>query len=239
MVQVAVSTWGKLLIIALLCAAAFSCKKQAPAAGSSAPANPAAATMAGSTSPAGAAAQTSTPSPTTITLARDQQAQTAVAKPSLNAVQLLALDAGKRTLPEDFAIGPLADVRDSAAAEDGAIDLADRFLAALVAGKVDRSLLAPDAEARVSDSLSYGLARAHAPIAFRIGAPRRREGGEITAAVRLFSSVGTSEGEIYLAESASQWLVADLQLNMAELAVARAKPKERYFPSAYRWLLED
>ena len=50
---------------------------------------------------------------------------------------------------------------------------------------------------------------------------------------------GTAEGEIYMAKPKAQWLVTDLQLSLAQMAVKREKPKEKFFPSAYRWLLEE
>jgi len=72
-----------------------------------------------------------------------------------------------------------------------------------------------------------------------MGRPRTRDDGEVTAAVRLFGRDGSSEGEIYVARSGSTWLVADLQLSLAELSVKSEKPKEKFFPLEYRWLLEE
>ena len=65
------------------------------------------------------------------------------------------------------------------------------------------------------------------------------ESGEVTASVRLFGSAGTSEGEITLVKLGGHWLVTDLQIAMDDLKVAREKPKERFFPSSYRWMLEE
>ena len=45
-------------------------------------------------------------------------------------------------------------------------------------------------------------------------------------------------GDLYVARR-QKWLVSDLQLSLAQLAVKREKAKEKYFPSAYRWLLEE
>jgi hypothetical protein len=52
-------------------------------------------------------------------------------------------------------------------------------------------------------------------------------------------AIRAGEGEIYIAASGSQWLVADLQLSLAQLSVRREKPKEKFFPLEYRWLLEE
>jgi hypothetical protein len=51
--------------------------------------------------------------------------------------------------------------------------------------------------------------------------------------------VGTSEGEIALARTGSRWLVADLQISMDDMQTKSPKSKERFFPSSYRWMLEE
>jgi hypothetical protein len=177
----------------------------------------------------------------TITLSRDapMQGASAPARALANALTLMALDRGKRTLPEDFKTGPLGDDRSGRTDEDSAAAVAQTFLSHLVEGNVDRKLLAPDSESTLSDTLGYGLRQGNVPKSYRLGAPIKRDDGEVTATVRLFGAEGTSEGEIYLAKAGTQWLVSDLQLSLAEMAVKREKPKEKYFPSAYRWLLED
>jgi hypothetical protein len=83
------------------------------------------------------------------------------------------------------------------------------------------------------------LERGYTPSSFRLGVPKDVAGGQIAANVRFFGGEGTSEGEIYMARAGTQWLVADVQVNLADLAVARAAPKEKFFPSEYRWLLEE
>jgi hypothetical protein len=151
----------------------------------------------------------------------------------------MALDRQRRILPEDFKIGPLGEAHGGTADQDGAVASAEAFLASIVTGKVDTKLLAPESEKAVSDTVSFGLQQGYVPKSFRIGAPKVRENGEVTATVRLFGPDGTSEGEIYLAHIGKLWLVSDLQLNMAGLAVRKEKTGEKFFPSTYRWLLED
>ena len=151
----------------------------------------------------------------------------------------MALDSQKRLLPEDFKIGPLGEARGGTADEDAAIAVASAFLASVVSGTPDVKLLAPESGKTVSDTVTFGLQQGYTPKSFRLGAPKARENGEITATVRLFGADGTSEGEIYMSHVGKVWLVSDLQLSMAQLAVKRAKPKEKFFPSTYRWLLED
>jgi hypothetical protein len=176
-----------------------------------------------------------------ITLSKDQQAEPLPGRPRplTSAATLMALGRQKRALPEDFKIGPLSDDHMENADENGAVSTADAFLAGLVAGKVDRALLAAESEKTMFDTLAYGLKQGYTPGSFRIGTPKVQDDGEIAANVRLFGADGSAEGEIYMARAGKKWLVADLQLSLAQLAVKHEKSKEKYFPSAYRWLLEE
>jgi hypothetical protein len=151
----------------------------------------------------------------------------------------MALARQTRALPEDFKIGPLGDNRTEDQDENGAVSAAEAFLTGLVAGKPDGALLAADSEKTVLDTLTYGLKQGYTPSSFRLGTPKVQDDGEIAANVRLFSADGSAEGEIYMARAGKKWLVSDLQLSLAQLAVKREKSKEKYFPSAYRWLLEE
>ncbi len=151
----------------------------------------------------------------------------------------MALGRGRRILPEDFKIGPLGDDRGTAREENLAAEAAEAFLASLVAGRIDRKLLSPESEQTIADTLSYGLSRGYAPTSYRLGAPKSRDNGEITARVRLFGPTGSAEGDIYVAPAGTRWLVADLQLSLAQLAVKRDTAKEKFFPLEYRWLLEE
>jgi hypothetical protein len=176
----------------------------------------------------------------TITLAREQpQPPAAAVKKDTGISSLLSLGRGARTLPEDFKIGRLGDARIADSDERQAVGAASTFLAGLADGKVDAGLIAPDSKARVSDTVSFGIERGNIPRSYRIGAPRKRETGELSATVRLFGPVGTSEGEITMARSGKQWLVDDFQINLSALKEKREKPKERFFPSSYRWMLEN
>jgi hypothetical protein len=155
-----------------------------------------------------------------------------------SAASLMALGHTARQLPEDFKIGPLGDARGSRQDENRAITTAEAFLKSIVAGSVDTRLLTPDSQDSVADTLAYGLRQGYKPVSYRLGAPKSQENGQVTATVRLFSSEGASEGEIYLARAGSEWLVADLQLSLAQLSVKREPAKDKFYPSSYRWLLE-
>ena len=142
-------------------------------------------------------------------------------------------------LPEDFKIGPLAGGRAGSPDKTGAYTAASGFLSRLVAGTVDRQAIAPESQENLTDTLAYGLQQGYAASSFRIGEPKEEANGELAANVRLFDSDSSSEGEIYLARAADHWLVADMQIDLADLAAPSPAPKEKFFPSPYRWLLEN
>jgi hypothetical protein len=142
-------------------------------------------------------------------------------------------------LPEDFKIGPLGTSRTGNADRDAAWNEASQFLTRLVAGTVDRQSMTPDARETLGDTLAYGLEQGYAPTSFRLGSPKEETGGELAVNVRLFGADSSSEGEIYLARADDRWLVEDMQVNLADLAVPSEVSPERFLPSPYRWLLEE
>jgi len=180
------------------------------------------------------------PAKNTVTLAQEQPV-TAASTPrqSTDVTSLLPLGRDARNLPQDFKIGALGDARAGDADEQQALAAATTFLTRLAGGKVDTALLDPPDQGRLSDLLDFGIQRGDVPRSYRIGTPRKHEDGEVTASVRLMGSVGTSEGEIAMARTAGHWLVTDLQISMDDMQVKAEKPKERFFPSSYRWMLEE
>ena len=177
----------------------------------------------------------------TIPLTREQlPPPPAAAKKDTGVSSLLTQGSrDQRALPEDFKIGALADPLAGDADTQQAMKAANAFLAMLAAGKADSSLLAADAQARISDSIAFAVQHGSIPNSWRIGSLRKRETGEMTAAIRLLGPVGTSEGEITLEHSARQWLISDFQISLGALQVKPDKPRDRFFPSSYRWMLEE
>ena len=216
-----------------------------PAAGAGAASAPAAAPTAGPAAPAagrnaGAPSQAPAgPGAAAGGIALQPQPAAAAPRSLANAGSLVALGRDARVLPEDFKIGPLGDALATDKAQDQAMEAAGLFLTSLVGGKVNTDLVAGDARDSMAGMLGFGLSQAAAPTSWRLGRPRTRPDGEVTAAVRLFSADGSSEGEIYVAQSGSRWLVTDLQISLAQLSVKTDKPKEKFFPLDYRWLLEE
>ncbi len=176
----------------------------------------------------------------TITLKKDE-ARPAQAPPSSNAgVQsLLTLGGTPRILPEDFRIGPLGDPEHATADDKAALEAAGALLASLVAGNLETRLFTADSEEALRDMLVFGFEGARAPTSFRLGKPVARPEGETTVNARLFRGAGAAEGEIYLLKENREWLIADIQISAAELAAARERPKTKFFPSPYRWMLGE
>jgi|GEM_PF-1781194 hypothetical protein len=191
--------------------------------------------------PSGPAAPALTDSKRTVAVAQEQPGVPAAAAARQNAdvTSLLALGRDSRTLPEDFTIGALGDARAGDAEDQQAMTAAGSFLSRLLGGTVDTTMLDSGVAGRISDMLEFAVKRGDVPLEYRIGTPKKHDNGEVTASVRLFSQTGTCEGEIALARTGGHWLVTDLQISMDDLQVKREKPKERFFPSSYRWMLEE
>jgi hypothetical protein len=230
----------------LLCLALLASCVKAPK--TAAKANQAAADSAGLTGPAAASAPAAptvvappaqTKNQTSITLKKEEappRPQPAVAN---TGVQSLLVIETPRLLPEDFKIGPLGDAWQGTADGKSAFESAAALLASLVSGKVDAELLAPDSAQALLDMLAFGFEGDRAPTSFRLGAPVSHPDGEITVNARLFRGPGATEGELYLRRENRQWLVADIQISAAGLAEARERPKQKFFPSPYHWLLGE
>ena len=152
---------------------------------------------------------------------------------------LVAQGLEKRTLPEDFLIGALAGTSGAKSDSTEAARAAEAFLASVVAGTPNKKLLATETAQGIADMIAFATEKGYVPKSYRLGSPKRHENGEVTASVRLLGPDASSEGEIYVSRSGTVWLVSDLQINLAQLAEKKDKPKERFFPSAYRWLLEE
>ena len=181
------------------------------------------------------------PKQNTITLKKEEALPSRTPPASANAgVQsLLTLGGTPRILPEDFRIGPLGDPEQGTTDEKAALEAAGALLASLVAGSVDAKLLAAESEEALRDMLAFGFEGTRAPTSFRLGRPVAQPEGETTVNARLFRGQGATEGEIYLRKQNREWLIEDVQISAAELAAARERPKQKFFPSPYRWLLGE
>ena len=149
-------------------------------------------------------------------------------------------------LPEDFEIGPLADLVGVDRRTQEMISVTTRFLNALQDGEVAAETLEKNVTEELTQSIGYYLQRGLIPATYRIGAitAESPEDGrssfpflEDTAwmDVRLFGSPGVCEGQLYLERSAGRWYVSDLQINFEMMSQEYSREQEKYYPASYGW----
>jgi hypothetical protein len=159
--------------------------------------------------------------------------------------RLLALESVP-ILPEDFKIGPLAELVSVDRSTLEMISVATRFLNTLEGGSVAEESLQAEIRQELATSIRYYLERGLIPLNYRIGAITTESYGEEeqtslldqTTAwmnLRLFGSPGVSSGELYLERSGGRWYISDLQLDFERLGVEYTKEQDRYYPSTYGW----
>lgn len=152
-----------------------------------------------------------------------------------------------QVLPEDFKIGPLANLVGIDRSTQEMVSVATRFLGGLQEGTVAMETLHNSVREELTNSLHYYLNQELIPITYRIGAITTQSqqgsdqnpplGQQRTAwmNIRLFGSPGVCEGELYLENSGGRWYISDLQTNFELLKRAYSREQEKYYPSAYGW----
>ena len=177
------------------------------------------------------AAQKEQPRPETVQQSEQQRLLT------LESVELL---------PEDFRIGPLADLVGVDRNTLEMISVTTSFLNALQDGKVSAESLEKNMREELTQSIGYYLQRGLIPATYRIGAiaTESREDDQNASPkldhtawmnIRLFGSPGVCEGELYLERSGGRWYVADLQINFEMMNQDYVREQEKYYPSSYGW----
>ena len=173
-------------------------------------------------------------------------------EPQLAAVQqseqqkLLTLESAA-ILPEDFDIGPLADLVGVDRNILEMISVSTRFLNALQEGTIDRQSLHESVREELTTSIRYYLDRDLIPVTYRIGVitmeassgdeqePSTLQRRSAWMNVRLFGSPGVSEGELYLERSGGRWYVSDLQIDFEGMGQEYVREQEQYYPTIYGW----
>lgn len=183
-----------------------------------------------------------------ITLAQaapPEQPQLAAAQQS-EQQRLLALES-LQILPEDFKIGPLADLVGVDRNTLEMVSVSARFLNALLERRVEGESLHAEVKDELTISIRYYLERNLIPVDYRIGAITTESyaEGEQNSSVshrrtawmnlRLFGSPGVSEGELYLERSGGRWYVSDLQIDFEGMGREYVPEQEQYYPSTYGW----
>jgi hypothetical protein len=138
-----------------------------------------------------------------------------------------------RILPEDFAIGALPG---TAGSEDAILGKVDEFIQALARREIKENLLLQERQRLLTSSLTHPLSQIPSITSYRIGRTQILEEGRISARVRLFSTVGVTEGEIYLNHEQSGWLISDVQIDLMHLSKAYRQPESKFYPVGYEWL---
>ena len=232
--------WTLLLLILLLCAVACTrARKDQPEARSIAEPAPEKAVES-------AEGEVISKREITLTQAAPEQ------EPQLAGVQqsqqqkLLTLESSP-ILPEDFKIGPLADLIGVDRNTLEMISISTRFLNALQDGTIDRQSLHKAVREELTTSIRYYLDRDRIPVNYRIGVitmesssedeqePSALQRRSAWMNVRLFGSPGVSEGELYLERSGGRWYVSDLQIDFEEMGQEYVREQEQYYPTIYGW----
>lgn len=152
-----------------------------------------------------------------------------------------------QVLPEDFKIGPLADLAGNDRSTLEMITVSTRFLEALQNGVVDGESLLSEVRQELTTSIRYYLEQDLIPVNYRIGAITTEsyaEGDQTQSLLeprrawmnlRLFGTPGVSEGELYLERSGGRWYVSDLQIDFERMRQEYVREQEVYYPSTYGW----
>jgi hypothetical protein len=153
------------------------------------------------------------------------------ALPPVSTEQALLALSSPRLVPEDFEIGPLADLLAGSRAQRLAAAAGLRFLASLASGKVADGELAPDRREELTHSLQHYLDRKLTPSRSRLGPLVEVEGGVLRARVHLFGEPGEALGELYFSQEGGQWYVSDVQIGLASLGVPHPRSSEKFIPT--------
>ncbi|UCF97216.1 MAG: hypothetical protein JSV89_18895 [Spirochaetaceae bacterium] len=163
--------------------------------------------------------------------------------------RLLTIESAQ-VLPEDFKIGPLADLVGIERSAQEMVSVTTRFLNALQEGTVLGDSLHNSVRQELSNSINYYLQRELVPVNYRIGSittESKGQGDESSSVfqnrtawmnIRLFGSPGVCEGELYLDKSGGRWYVSDVQIDFETMNQDYVREKEKYYPSTYGWEIQ-
>ena len=147
--------------------------------------------------------------------------------------QLLSLRGGERYSPEDFEIGEL---QSQTADRDIQLILARilSFQEALSEKNISSVDIHPDWREQAQRNIGFHLERGNIPLDVRVGIVDIYLTGKARANIRFVGKPGVALGEIYLERDGDQWLISDLQIDLADLADAVSERDGLYEPSVYR-----
>jgi len=145
----------------------------------------------------------------------------------------------KRSVPDDFKIGPLEDYYSKNAERRAILSQVDLFCLALTKNELKDNLLDAQNRSLLVESLRHYLKREIVPGDYRIGLIQINEDGSSHVPVRLFSNRGVSEGDIYLEKREKTWLITDIQVDLQRLEQEYVRGKEEFVPASYDLLFNS
>lgn len=147
--------------------------------------------------------------------------------------RILSLRGGEDYVPEDYEIGALQNASVDRNIQ-AVVARIRSFQSGLQQGDIPLTDIHPDWRDSAQRSLGFHLDHGHIPLDVRVGVVDIYVAGKARANLRLIGDPGVAFGEIYLDSVDDEWLVSDFQIDMTDLAEARAKRAEQYEPSVYR-----
>jgi hypothetical protein len=138
----------------------------------------------------------------------------------------------ERLLPADFNIGLLQDHRAVRLKEKKILKTTIVFLNGLLKGKIESSLLDTARRHFIDHSLKFYFDKNMIPLSYRIGAIKSDSDVDAIVAIRLFGKTGVTEGDLYLVNTESEWVISDVQVDFQRLAEPYTNKKE-FVPSSY------
>lgn len=145
----------------------------------------------------------------------------------------------KRSVPDDFKIGPLEDYYSKNAERRAILSRVDLFCLALTKNELKDDLLDGQNRSLLVESLKYYLKKEIIPGEYRIGLVHINEDGSSHVPVRLLSNRGVSEGDIYLVKRENVWLITDIQVDLQRLEQEYVRGNEEFVPASYDLLFNS
>ena len=149
--------------------------------------------------------------------------------------RILSMRKGDRYRAEDFAIGTLQGHSSNV----DVMQIVQRirsFQEGLGQGTVPLDDIHESWLTHAQRSLTFYLERGYIPVEVRVGLVDIYESDRASAQVRFSGDPGVAIGEIYLVKSQKEWLVSDLQLDLADLGEIPQRREGPYEPSLYRMM---
>jgi len=141
--------------------------------------------------------------------------------------------------PVDYKIGPLQELTGKDKEQQSLISIITRFFNALIKGNVEKELLYKENATTLLGFLNFNLKNQKDKLTrFRIGKiDIKTEAAQVN--IRLYSSKGVTEGEIFFINTENTWLISDLQVNFELLAVEHKESADKFLPGTYYWMLKN